>query len=151
MRGRKRSPKFCGNFGGMVGQLRDSHVRYSQMRTSLSATGMSALCDKPTFAQLFCVAGDQCLRNGRPPTFKRSSSQSHCALADPSGNCFLLSFHPVDPSLQFRVVDLVIILYLFQHEIEPSDLTLRFVQPFHQLVNVVNSCYRNDEWPHKIP
>jgi|SRR5690348_2903968 hypothetical protein len=25
----------------------------------LSATGMSALCDKPTFAQLFCVAGDQ--------------------------------------------------------------------------------------------
>jgi hypothetical protein len=43
----------------MVGQLRDSHVRYSQMRTPLSATGMSALCDKPTFAQLFCVAGDQ--------------------------------------------------------------------------------------------
>ena len=31
----------------MVGQPRDSHVRYSQMRTSLSATGMSALCDKP--------------------------------------------------------------------------------------------------------
>jgi hypothetical protein len=64
---------------------------------------------------------------------------------------FLLFLQAVDPSLQFRVVDLAIILYLFKHEIEPSDLTLCFVQPFHQLINVVNSCYRNDEWPHKIP
>ena len=41
------------------------------------------------------------------------------------------SFQLVEPSLQFRVVDLAVILYLFQHEAEPSDLTLGFVQPFH--------------------
>ena len=34
-----------------------------------------------------------------------------------SANCFLLSFQLVEPPLQFRVVDLAIILYLFQHEI----------------------------------
>ena len=63
----------------------------------------------------------------------------------------LLSFQPVDLPLQFRVVDLAIILYLFQHKIEPSDLSLGFVQPLHQLIDVVNSYYGNYEWPHKIP
>ena len=38
---------------------------------------------------------------------------------------------PVDPLRQFRVVNLPSIPYLFQHKIEPSDLTLGFVHPFH--------------------
>src|SRR5215469_7427838 len=80
-----------------------------------------------------------------------SKSRHPCAPTGAFENCFLLSLQPVDPPLQFRVVDLAIIPYLFQHEIEPSDLTLGFVQPFHQLIDVVNSCRGNNEWPAKVP
>src|SRR6516162_9356337 len=102
-------------------------------------------------AQLFCVTRRSI--GHQRPGYRLSSERSWHPIVSPPTHLkiALLSFQPVDPPLQFRVVDLAIILYLFQHKIEPSDLSLGFVQPLYQLIDVVNSYYGNYEWPHKIP